>query len=1024
MDWLVAAGHQPVHSYLPGSDTVQDSCLDDVDSCDLYVLMLGHRYGFQPTQDNPEGLSITQLEFRRAGQSGIPRVALLRTSIPDVGLSDLADPPRLTRVSAFREEVAREVRPAEFSDPQGLVQGLSTGVQAALDRWLPATGRLRHWGVGPVLRLAPRPLFLAGRDELLAELDVQLAAGDGHPVPRVVALCGLGGAGKTSVAVEYAHRHLPEVGLAWQFPAEEPATLTAGFAELAAQLGAGDRGDPVASVHGMLAASPAPWLLVFDNAPSRASVQVFVPPAGRGRVLITSRDQLWPPGQALEVPVLDQPVAAGFLADRTGDADRQAAVELAGELGGLALALEQAAAYMQATGHNIAKFLTLFRERRGELLTRGQVDGYNKTVATTWSVAFQRLQEICPSAVALLRLMAWCAPDQIPVLLLTHGARPPELPDAAVAEQLLPLLTDPLAADDALTALQRFSLVSRPVAGTVSVHRLVQTVTSDQLSRNQRDAWRHAAGMLINAVMPQDPYEPSVWRTYATLLPHARTALPPESAGMGNLTRYLLASGDYRTACVIGEQVLASRQRLAGDNDPGTLQAMTDLGFTQRRLGEFESAHQLLQKAVDGYGRLLGDDAADSLIARYGLGWVLRDLGHWNEAETELRAVLDRQAHQLGDQHPDCLNTRRALASVLHRQNRLREAETEFRAVLDGRRQALGDDHPDTLMSRHDLAYILQQRGRLQNAEAEYRTAYETQIRVLGEEHPSALITQQNLAALAQDQGRWDDAEQQYRAVLEARQRVLGDRHPETLVTRCALAYVLQARGDLDAAEAEYRAIIDLQCQVLGSEHPNTLGTRQNLAALLQDRGRWDEAEQQYRAVFESRRNALPDDHPDVLDSRHALAYVLQARGDLDAAEAEYRAIIDLQCQVLGPEHRNTLATRRNLAALLQDQERWDEAEQQYRAVLQARQQELGERHPDVLDSRHALAYVLQARGDLDAAEAEYRAIIDLQCQVLGPEHRNTLATRRNLAALLQDQERWDEAEQQHRAVFESRRRP
>src|SRR5215471_15843132 len=92
IDWLVAAQHQVVHSYRPNSDTVRDSCLDDVDTCDLYVLILGHRYGFQPSEGNPERLSITHLEFRRAGQSGKPRVALLRTSMPDVSSSDMADP--------------------------------------------------------------------------------------------------------------------------------------------------------------------------------------------------------------------------------------------------------------------------------------------------------------------------------------------------------------------------------------------------------------------------------------------------------------------------------------------------------------------------------------------------------------------------------------------------------------------------------------------------------------------------------------------------------------------------------------------------------------------------------------------------------------------------------------------------------------------------------------------------------------------------------------------------------------------
>ena len=280
LDWLRLARHQAVDSYLPDSDTVRDSCLDDVAACDLYVLILGHRYGFQPPEDNPEGLSITHLEFRRAGECGIPRVTLLRTSIPDVSLSDLGDPQRLALVSAFRDEVARQVRPAEFSDLQRLIQGLSTGIQGQLDKLAKRDeGEAGLVTAGRVLRLAPRPVFLAGREELLAELEAQLAGDDGAG-PRVVALCGLGGAGKTSVAVEYAHRHLDEVGVAWQLPAEDPTVLAAGFGELAAQLGAAEGGDPVAAVHGVLAASPARWLLVFDNAPDRASVAP-VPAASR-----------------------------------------------------------------------------------------------------------------------------------------------------------------------------------------------------------------------------------------------------------------------------------------------------------------------------------------------------------------------------------------------------------------------------------------------------------------------------------------------------------------------------------------------------------------------------------------------------------------------------------------------------------------------------------------------------------------------------------------------------------------------
>ena len=211
IDWLVAAQHQVVHSYRPSSDAVRDGCLADVETSDLYVLIQGHRYGFQPPDDNPEGLSITEMEFRRAGQSGIPRVALLRTSVPNIRLSDMENPERAALVLAFRAEVARAVKAAEFGDLRGLVQELSTGVQGELDKLQAKRVELAKAqaervkepvapvGAGRVVRLAPRPVSLVGREDLLAELESRLAGGDGRG-PRVVALHGLAGAGKTSVA--------------------------------------------------------------------------------------------------------------------------------------------------------------------------------------------------------------------------------------------------------------------------------------------------------------------------------------------------------------------------------------------------------------------------------------------------------------------------------------------------------------------------------------------------------------------------------------------------------------------------------------------------------------------------------------------------------------------------------------------------------------------------------------------------------------------------------------------------------
>ena len=461
IDWLVAAQHQVVHSYRPNSETVRASCLDDVDTCGLYVLILGHRYGYRPPDNNPEGLSITQLEFRRAGESAIPRVALLRTSVPDVSVSDMGDPEKLALLLAFRAEVADKVRPAEFSDLGGLIAGLSTGVAAELaklDQRRPRGER----AAGRVLRLPPRLALLAGREELLAVVDDRLVGG-AEEGPRVVALHGLGGAGKTSMAVEYAYRHLVEVGVAWQLPAEDPTVLAAGFSELAAQLGAQQAatgGDPVAAVHSALASEQAEWLLIFDNAPGQGPVQRFLPPAGNGRVLITSQNAAWPPGQAVQVPPLDTEVAVVFLASRTGETTGQVAAALAGELGGLPLALEQAVAYIQATGTNLAGYLSVFQDRRADLLARGEVAGHPADVAATLGLALSRVADEAPAAAGLARLLACLAPEPAPLALLLADTQAANKLAPAVAATAGPLLGDPVAAGDAIAALRRYSLVT------------------------------------------------------------------------------------------------------------------------------------------------------------------------------------------------------------------------------------------------------------------------------------------------------------------------------------------------------------------------------------------------------------------------------------------------------------------------------------------------------------------------------------------------------------------------------------
>ena len=683
-----------------------------------------------------------------------------------------------------------------------------------------------------MLRLAPRPTFLAGREELLAALVARLAGGEDEG-PRVVALHGLGGAGKTSVALEYAHRQLGEVGVAWQFGAEDPAVLAAGFGELAAQLGAADRGDPVASVHGVLAAFPAPWLLVFDNAPDRASVARFVPPAGHGRVLVTSRNQIWPPGQALQVPVLDREIAGEFLVNRTGDPDGQAAAELAGELGGLPLALEQAAAYVQASTDSLAGYLASFRQRRLEMLGRGEPIGYSETVATTWGLAFEDLQLAVPGAAGLLRLMACCAPEAVPLRLLLQprpgleGKLGPE-----VAPILMPLLEDRLAAGDAVAALRRYSLVTPAGGGLVSVHRLVQAVTIDQMPGDLAGQWRQAAATLIEAAIPADTNPPETWPVCAALLPHARVALADHSDGMARIANYVGESGSYDAARDLERKIADAVERVLGAEHPDTLRARRDLAFWTGQAGDFAGARDQYAALLPDCERLLGAEHPDTLRVRVDLatwaGWA----GDPVAARDLLAGLLPVRERVLGSEHPDTLTTRAYLASLTGQAGDPVAARDLFAGLLPVRERVSGAEHPHTLAARQELARWTGQAGDPVAARDLFAGLLPVRERVSGAEHPGTLDARRDLAWWTGQAGDPAAARDQYAALLPVMERVScrGAEHPDTLDVRRNLARWTGQAGDPAAARDQYAALLPVMERVLGPEHPDTLSTRASLA--------------------------------------------------------------------------------------------------------------------------------------------------------------------------------------------------
>jgi hypothetical protein len=572
----------------------------------------------------------------------------------------------------------------------------------------------------------PNPYF-TGRDLLLAEIHTRLTALEA--ARRRVVLTGLGGVGKTQLAVEYCYRQRADYELVWWVRSEQRTSLLGDYGALAGQppLAADPRLAEDMAREGIAGGvrqwleRHRRWLLVLDNVEDPAVVAELLPRNGTGHVVITSQAETgWEPlADSLLVQVLAPTDAVDFLATRTNQQSPEAmagATTLAGFLGGLPLALEQAGAYIAATGTvTLAGYAQLFATRAPELLKRGQPLSYQHTVATTWSLALQQLQEDEPSAVALLTLAAFLAPEDLPLpLLITHHDELPEL--------LATTATDPLALADAVAALRRYSLV-RVVADGLFVHRLLQTVVRSALGVEAERAWAASAIRLLHASFPRNSDEKSTWPECERLLFHViavtdhgkRLEVEPEAWLwlLSQTARYLRSRGQHRLALTLDEQALAGRRRTLGEDHPDTLTSMNNLAETRRALGDLDGARQRNQQILAGLHRMLGEDHPYVLASMSNLAATMRDLGDLDGARQLHEQILAGYRQALGDDHPDTLRSMNNLAETRRALGDLEGARQLHEQALAGYRRVLGEDHPDTLRSMNNLTAIRRELGEL-----------------------------------------------------------------------------------------------------------------------------------------------------------------------------------------------------------------------------------------------------------------------------------------------------------------------
>jgi tetratricopeptide (TPR) repeat protein len=881
-------------------------------------------------------------------------------------------------------------------DEQSARARLLAGVQSGRSKpekeaWSPDTvlmhpdrpvfpGITRLWNVP-----SHRNPFFTGRGELLTQLSATLAAGQPVGITQPQAISGLGGIGKTQIAIEYAYRHRQDYpAILWTL-ADTRESLVSGYVGIARLLHLPERDEQdqtiiVQAVKQWLTTTHSAWLLILDNADDLAVVREFLPPRFAGHILLTTRAQATGGlAHPIEVDTMLQEVGAKFLLRRAklvapdapleeaAATDKDLAMEICKELGGLPLALDQAGAYIEETACSLSDYLVLYRKRRSALLQRrgGLITDHPEPVASTWSLSFEKVEQVNPPAADLLRLCAFLYSESIPEEIITDGA-------SHLGTSLQPIASNTSRLNATIEALQAYSLVSHDIQErTLTVHRLVQAVLRDRMSREIRRQWEEYTVRAVNEAFPQVEF--ATWQRCQRILLHAQVCAElieqedmtfPETALLLTKTgTYLVERAEYAEAEPLYLRALEIRERLLGANHPDTASSLNNLALLYQTQGRYTEAEPLYQRALSIYERQLGGDHLDTALNFNNLAYLYNAQGKYAQAEPLLKRALEIYEQQLGADHPDTVSSLNNLAALYQAQGKYTQAEPLLRRALEIYEQQLGADHPDTANSLNNLAALYQAQGKYAQAEPVLRRALEIYEQQLGADHPDTANSLNNLAYLYNAQGKYSEAEPLLRRALEIRERQLGADHPDTANSLNNLAALYQAQGKYTQAEPLLRRALEIYEQQLGADHPDTASSLNNLAYLYNAQGKYAQAEPLLRRALEIYEQQLGADHPDTASSLNNLALLYQTQGKYVQAEPLLRRALATCEQHLGSEHPNTSLILNNLAQLYVDEGKYAEAEPLYQRALFIYEQHLGPEHPNIENVLKIYVVLLEKQG-------------------------------------------------------------
>src|SRR3989440_701689 len=695
--------------------------------------------------------------------------------------------------------------------------------------------------------------FFTGREEILIHLYTVLRSSKAAALTQAQAISGLGGIGKTQVAVEYAYRYRDHYQAIFWINATSRDAISADFVILAALLDLPEQQekeqDIVLRAVKRWLSTHTHWLLILDNVDDLEMIVDFLPVTGTGDVLLTTRLQaLGTVAQHIEVEkmMLDEGVmfllrrtkvlAQSTSFDQVPKEKQVQATEIVMALDGLPLALDQAGAYIEETRCGLSRYLDLYGTRRKELLLRRgrfPIDHLD-SVAATWSLSLQRVEQESLVATDLLRLFAFLDPEAIPEEMLTLGA-------AELGPALGEVASDPLQVDTIIELLLCYSLIRRsPEVKSLSIHRLVQAVLRDGMERDTQRLWADRRIRAVNRAFPD--VELQTWERCQRFLPHVQTcatyieeyelAFPEAARLLNEAAAYLVAHARYPQAELLLLRALSIRQQLLEANHPDTARTLNDLGVLYFNQGKYQKAESRLQEALAIREQVMGGEHPDVAQTLHNLANLYRTRGAYVEAEPFYLRALHIRETTLGANHPIVAESYYGLAKLYDSQENYQQAEKLCKQALYIQEQHLGDNHPLVAATLNILAKIYQGQNKLDQAKEMNMRALRIRESISGADHPHIAIITNNMVEIYHAEGRYREAEPLIARALRIHEQSLGSEHPYMAYSLSNQAKNFFLRGDYVQAESQYKKALAIREQNLGFDHPRTASTYYDLAKL------------------------------------------------------------------------------------------------------------------------------------------------------------------------------------------------